>query len=112
MKKVLVTGSSGLIGSEVVEGFSADGWHVHGVDNNMRADFSGHKAIHVGIEIVFGRVILHSIIMSRTSGIAWESWNLFARSGRTPSFTPRHSQVMTSPRAGHLTISMSTRLAR
>ena len=41
MKKVLVTGSSGLIGSEVVEGFSADGWHVHGVDNNMRADFFG-----------------------------------------------------------------------
>lgn len=41
MKKLLVTGSSGLIGSEVVAGFSADGWEVHGVDNNMRADFFG-----------------------------------------------------------------------
>jgi CDP-paratose 2-epimerase len=41
MKKLLVTGSSGLIGSEVVAGFSAVGWEVHGVDNNMRADFFG-----------------------------------------------------------------------
>ena len=41
MKKLLVTGSSGLIGSEVVAGFSALGWEVHGVDNNMRAEFFG-----------------------------------------------------------------------
>jgi len=39
--KLLVTGSSGLIGSEVVEYFSKLGWQVHGVDNNMRADFFG-----------------------------------------------------------------------
>jgi CDP-paratose 2-epimerase len=38
---VLVTGSSGLIGSEVVAAFSADGCKVHGVDNNMRANFFG-----------------------------------------------------------------------
>jgi CDP-paratose 2-epimerase len=36
-----VTGSSGLIGSEVVEYFAAEGFDVHGVDNNMRADFFG-----------------------------------------------------------------------
>jgi CDP-paratose 2-epimerase len=41
MKKLLVTGSSGLIGSEVVAGFSAVGWEVHGIDNNMRAEFFG-----------------------------------------------------------------------
>jgi CDP-paratose 2-epimerase len=40
-KKLLVTGSSGLIGSEVVEHFCRAGWDVHGVDNNMRADFFG-----------------------------------------------------------------------
>lgn len=40
-RKILVTGSSGLIGSEVVSGFATDGWDVHGVDNNMRADFFG-----------------------------------------------------------------------
>lgn len=41
MKKLLVTGSSGLIGSEVVAHFSQLGWKVFGVDNNMRADFFG-----------------------------------------------------------------------
>lgn len=41
MKKILVTGSSGLIGSEVVMHFDGLGWDVHGVDNNMRADFFG-----------------------------------------------------------------------
>jgi CDP-paratose 2-epimerase len=40
-RTLLVTGSSGLIGSEVVEGFAAAGWRVHGLDNNMRADFFG-----------------------------------------------------------------------
>ena len=41
MKTMLVTGSSGLIGSEVVKKFCEDGWQVLGVDNNMRADFFG-----------------------------------------------------------------------
>lgn len=40
-RKLLVTGSSGLIGSEVVTYFDALGWEVHGIDNNMRADFFG-----------------------------------------------------------------------
>src|SRR5919199_4274305 len=40
-KRLLVTGSSGLIGSEVVEHFCSIGWAVHGIDNNMRADFFG-----------------------------------------------------------------------
>lgn len=41
MKKILVTGSSGLIGSEVVSFFADEGWDVCGIDNNMRADFFG-----------------------------------------------------------------------
>lgn len=41
MRKLLVTGSSGLIGSEVVDYFCRLGWQVHGVDNNLRADFFG-----------------------------------------------------------------------
>ncbi|MDZ4685103.1 MAG: NAD-dependent epimerase/dehydratase family protein [Planctomycetaceae bacterium] len=41
MKTLLVTGSSGLIGSEVVRHFAARGWKAHGVDNNLRADFFG-----------------------------------------------------------------------
>ncbi len=39
--KLVVTGSNGLIGSEVVTHFDDLGWDVHGVDNNMRADFFG-----------------------------------------------------------------------
>jgi len=39
--RVLVTGSAGLIGSEAVEFFDGLGFDVHGVDNNMRADFFG-----------------------------------------------------------------------
>jgi CDP-paratose 2-epimerase len=38
---MLVTGSSGLIGSEVVSHFHGLGWEIHGVDNNLRADFFG-----------------------------------------------------------------------
>jgi CDP-paratose 2-epimerase len=38
---VLITGSSGLIGSEAVAYFDKRGWQVHGVDNNMRRDFFG-----------------------------------------------------------------------
>lgn len=41
MKKLLVTGSSGLIGSEVCKYFGSEGWEVHGVDNNQRAVFFG-----------------------------------------------------------------------
>src|SRR5262249_12598557 len=41
MKRVLVTGSSGLIGSEVVTHFAESGDVVHGIDNNLRAYFFG-----------------------------------------------------------------------
>ncbi|MCM8794458.1 MAG: NAD-dependent epimerase/dehydratase family protein [Candidatus Omnitrophica bacterium] len=40
-KKVLITGSSGLVGSEAVLFFDQRGWDVCGVDNNMRRDFFG-----------------------------------------------------------------------
>ncbi len=43
MKTLIVTGSSGLIGSEVVMHFDALGWQVIGVDNNMRRDFFGER---------------------------------------------------------------------
>jgi CDP-paratose 2-epimerase len=43
MNKLLVTGSSGLIGSEVVRHFDNLGWSIIGLDNNMRADFFGPK---------------------------------------------------------------------
>lgn len=39
--KILVTGSSGLIGSEVVNYFAQRNHEIIGIDNNMRADFFG-----------------------------------------------------------------------
>jgi CDP-paratose 2-epimerase len=39
--KILVTGSSGLIGSEVCTYFAMQGHTIHGVDNNQRAEFFG-----------------------------------------------------------------------
>ncbi|MCL5287185.1 MAG: NAD-dependent epimerase/dehydratase family protein [Acidobacteria bacterium] len=40
-KTILVTGSSGLIGSEAVEYFDRQGQRVVGVDNNLRREFFG-----------------------------------------------------------------------
>lgn len=41
MKKIVVSGSSGLIGSEVVSYFSKSNYSIHGIDNNQRAVFFG-----------------------------------------------------------------------
>ena len=41
MNICIVTGSSGLIGSETVRFFSAKGFKVIGIDNNFRAHFFG-----------------------------------------------------------------------
>jgi CDP-paratose 2-epimerase len=40
-RRVLVTGSTGLVGSEAVLFFARLGWEVDGVDNNMRRSFFG-----------------------------------------------------------------------
>ncbi len=42
-KRMLITGSSGLIGSEAVQYFAERGYLVTGVDNNGRQDFFGPK---------------------------------------------------------------------
>jgi CDP-paratose 2-epimerase len=42
-ERLLVTGSSGLIGSEVVDYFCRKGLKVYGVDNNGRAGFFGEE---------------------------------------------------------------------
>jgi CDP-paratose 2-epimerase len=43
-KTVLITGSSGLVGSEAVLFYSKKGYKTVGIDNNMRADFFGTQA--------------------------------------------------------------------
>lgn len=41
MNKLLFTGYSDLIGSEVVDYLCKEGWQVYGIDNNQGADFLG-----------------------------------------------------------------------
>lgn len=41
MRRCLITGSSGLIGSEVARYFHRAGYRIHGLDNNQRAVFFG-----------------------------------------------------------------------
>ena len=43
MKRLLVTGSGGLIGSEICTYFSKQDWTVYGIDNNQRKAFFGEK---------------------------------------------------------------------
>src|SRR5579864_3228082 len=40
-QSVLITGSAGLIGSEVCQAFDERGFSVHGLDNNQRREFFG-----------------------------------------------------------------------
>jgi CDP-paratose 2-epimerase len=43
MKKILVTGSSGLIGTAICEKFAQEGWEIYGVDNYLRSNFLQSK---------------------------------------------------------------------
>jgi nucleoside-diphosphate-sugar epimerase len=44
-RNLIVTGSSGLIGSAVVDELAGDFDAVYGIDNNMRASFFARRAI-------------------------------------------------------------------
>jgi CDP-paratose 2-epimerase len=44
MKRILITGSAGLVGSEAARFFAARGYHIVGIDNDMRARFFGPDA--------------------------------------------------------------------
>jgi CDP-paratose 2-epimerase len=44
MATVLVTGSGGLVGSEAVRFFAGQGYHVVGIDNDLRSAFFGRAA--------------------------------------------------------------------
>ena len=74
MKRVLVTGSSGLIGSEAAAHFDARGWQVIGIDNNMRADFFGPKG-----DTTWNRRRLEAAYLAM--------WERFARGERPESFS-------------------------
>lgn len=71
--KLLVTGSSGLIGSEVCEHFSKLGWEIHGVDNDQRAIFFGPQGDtrwnQHRLEKILPNFIHHEMDMRNREGI-------------------------------------------
>ena len=71
--KLLVTGSSGLIGSEVCEHFSKLGWEIHGVDNDQRAVFFGPQGdtrwIQLRLEKTLPSFTHHELDMRNREGI-------------------------------------------
>jgi CDP-paratose 2-epimerase len=73
MKKLLVTGSSGLIGSQVSEYFAAAGWEIHGVDNNQRAVFFGAEGDtrwrQHQLEATLPRFVHHELDMRDRQGV-------------------------------------------
>jgi CDP-paratose 2-epimerase len=74
MSRLLVTGSSGLIGSEMVTHFHAAGWEVHGVDNNQRAVFFGEAGDtrwnQKRLESAYRGFVHHELDMRDREGIA------------------------------------------
>ena len=68
--KVLITGSSGLIGSEAVRYFDRRKARVYGIDNNMRADFFGPGGERPGPSIASGKPAATSSITGSISAIA------------------------------------------
>ncbi len=74
MKSLLVTGSSGLIGSEVVSFFASMGYAVHGVDNNMRAEFFGAQGDtrwnQARLQAAYPTFSHHELDIRNRSGIA------------------------------------------
>ena len=48
MKTVIVTGSYGLIGSEVCRFYDKLGFRIIGIDNDMRKYFFGEFVLYVG----------------------------------------------------------------
>ena len=44
MSVAVISGSAGLVGSEAVSYFAAQGLEVVGIDNGMRAEFFGPEA--------------------------------------------------------------------
>jgi CDP-paratose 2-epimerase len=63
-KTIIVTGSMGLIGSEVSEYFLNQGWTVHGIDNNQRAIFfgvGGDNSANKNRLAAFKNYFLHSV---------------------------------------------------
>jgi CDP-paratose 2-epimerase len=73
MRHLLVTGSSGLIGSEIVAYFAVRGWTVCGLDNNMRAEFFGSSGDtrwnRDRLRLAYSRFVHHEVDVRNRSAV-------------------------------------------
>lgn len=61
IKKILITGSAGLVGSEAVRFFAEKNFQVFGIDNNMRSYFFGKEA-----SVVWNKKLLEKLYRNYT----------------------------------------------
>ena len=112
MESVLVTGSSGLIGSEVCRYFAAAGYKVDGIDNNQRAVFFGPQGDtrwnQHRLEQELPGFVHHEIDIRDREGLA----ELVGQVGRIFLSIPPLNLLMISRRLFHSMTSIPTRWAR
>ena len=112
MKTVLITGSSGLIGSEVCVHFRRRGYSVHGVDNNQRAVFFGPDGDTRWNQRRLETTLQSFATTNSTSATAPGVLALVRSSSPPPSSTPPRSPPTTAPRPSPSTTSTPTPSAR
>ena len=117
MKKntIIVTGSAGLIGSETVKHFAQDGWHVVGIDNDMRSRFFGAEASTRSTRDQLVQTIgeyEHHDIDIRDAEAVRDLFQATSREASPRSCTPRRSRRTIGRRAIRRWISRSTPTAR
>ena len=103
MAVAIVSGSGGLIGSEAVRHFAADGFQVVGLENDMRAEFFGAEA---------STAQTSARLVSEVEGFSWDQLDirdadgvmaLFARHGSAielivhAAAQPSHDWAATDP---------------
>ena len=69
MKKVLITGSLGLVGSAAVKYYLNNAYEVHGVDNDMRKHFFGKEASVVKNKIDHPNYHHYGVDISKIEGL-------------------------------------------
>ena len=97
MKTLLVTGSSGLIGSEVCVHFGRKlGWQIHGMDNNQRAVFFGPQGDtrwnQQRLQQTLPSFVHHELDIRDRAGVG----SLLQALRPVPSSTPPPSPAMTA----------------
>lgn len=94
MKKIIITGSLGLVGSSAVQYYINEGWEVHGVDNDMRKHFFGESASVVSNKIDHKNYYHYGLDISKIEGlIQYEKPDAIIHAAAQPS----HDYSATNP---------------